>query len=95
MARTGEESSKVQEKNVLIKGGNFLRAENFGKSSRKGKHYKYNDEYTSLVSRTCKCGHVLNIYNRYRREICSYCGAMVFLTPKDEFMYKMKRKCVK
>lgn len=91
--RTGEESSKVHEKNVLIKRGNFLGTD-FGKRTR-SKKYKYNDEYTSLVSRTCKCGHVINIYNRYRREICSYCGALVFLTPKDEFMYKMKRKCHK
>ena len=44
------------------------------------KPFKYNDEYTSLVSRTCKCGHVVNIYNRFGREICSYCGRNVFLT---------------
>lgn len=55
--------------------------------------FKYNDEYTSLVSRTCKCGHVVNIYNRFGREICSYCGRNVFLTKKHEFKYQMQRRC--
>lgn len=57
--------------------------------------FKHNDEYTSLVSRVCKCGHVVNIYNRFRREICSHCGRYVFLTKKDEFLFMMKRKCHK
>lgn len=56
------------------------------------KHYKYNDDYTSIVTRKCKCGHSVAIYNRFRREICSQCGRMVFLTDKDKFKYKMKRR---
>ena len=55
----------------------------------------YHDpEYTSLVSKKCKCGHTLNIYNRHRREICNWCGRIVFLRKKDEFIYNMKRKGV-
>ena len=44
--------------------------------------FKYNDEYTSLVSKKCKCGHTVSIYNRFGREICSHCGSNVFLTKK-------------
>ena len=58
------------------------------------KHYKYDDEYISKVTIKCRCGHSVSIYNRFRREICSYCGRMVFLTKKDEFKYKLKRKGV-
>nr|DAM30811.1 MAG TPA: 30S ribosomal protein S27 [Caudoviricetes sp.] len=59
-----------------------------------GKHYKYDDDYISMVTVKCRCGHSVSIYNRFRREICSYCGRMVFLTKKDEFKYKLKRKGV-
>ena len=52
----------------------------------------HDNEYTALLKRTCKCGHVVTIYTRHRREICSHCGRFVYLTPKDEFMHKMKRK---
>lgn len=55
------------------------------------KLYKYDDKYTSLVTVKCKCGHSVTIYNRQRRNFCSVCGRMVFLTKKDEFDYKMKR----
>lgn len=55
---------------------------------------RYDPEYSSLVSRTCKCGHVIQIYNRHRREICKWCGRMVFLSKKEEFKYNMKRKGV-
>lgn len=51
----------------------------------------YDSNYTSLVSRKCKCGHTVTIYNRYRRQTCRWCGRMVFLTKKDEFNYNMKR----
>lgn len=54
----------------------------------------YDPNYTSLVSRKCKCGHTVTIYNRYNREICKWCGRLVFLTKKDEFDYFMKRKGV-
>lgn len=47
--------------------------------------------YTTLVSRKCKCGHSVPIYSRHRREICKWCGRMVFLDKKDEFKYNMKR----
>ena len=46
------------------------------------KPLKYNDEYTSLVTRYCVCGHAVNIYNRFGREICRWCGRNVFLTKK-------------
>lgn len=59
------------------------------------KHYNYDSEYTSLMTRKCKCGHSVTIYNRKRREICSLCGRFVYLTEKDEFLHKMQRKLIK
>lgn len=56
--------------------------------------YRYNDEYISMCTVKCKCGHSVTIYNRHRREICSNCGRIVFLTKKDEFNYKLKRKLI-
>lgn len=56
--------------------------------------YRYNDEYIALMTRKCVCGHSVTIYNRHRREICSNCGRFVFLTKKDEFEYRLKRKLV-
>lgn len=55
---------------------------------------RHDPEYTFLVSRKCKCGHTVTIYNRHRREICRWCGRVVFLSPKEEFKYNMKRKGV-
>ena len=55
---------------------------------------RYDSEYTSLVSRKCKCGHTVTIYNRYGREICKWCGRNVFLDKKHELYYIMKRKGV-
>lgn len=54
----------------------------------------HDPNYTSLVSVKCKCGHTVSIYNRYKREICTWCGRLVFLTKKDEFYYNLKRKGV-
>ena len=56
--------------------------------------YKYDEEYLSLITRKCKCGHSVSIKNRHRREICSNCGRFVFLTKKDEFEYRLKRKLI-
>ena len=48
-------------------------------SNFEGNHiYKYNDEFASLMTRKCKCGHSVTIYNRHRREICSNCERFVF-----------------
>ena len=58
----------------------------------KTKPMLHDNEYTALLKRTCKCGHVVTIYTRHRREICSHCGRFVYLTPKDEFLHQMKRK---
>ena len=55
-------------------------------------HYKYNDDYTSKVTKICKCGHSVSIYNRYGKEICNHCGRLVFLKKKHELKYYMKRK---
>ncbi len=57
--------------------------------------FKYDDEYLSLITRKCKCGHSVAVKSRYRREICSNCGRYVFLTKEDEFKYRMKRKLIK
>lgn len=57
--------------------------------------YRYDDEYISLMTRKCKCGHSVTIYNRKRREICSNCGRYVYLTDRDEFKHKLQRKMVK
>lgn len=65
-------------------------------SNFEGNHiYKYNDEFQSLMTRKCKCGHSVTIYSRHRREICSNCGAYVFLTKKDEFEFKLRKKLMK
>lgn len=61
----------------------------------KRKPYMYDEEYTSMCSRKCKCGHTVTIYNRFKREICSYCGRYVFLDKKTEFDYRVKRKVIK
>ena len=42
--------------------------------------YKYDDEYTSKVTKICKCGHSVAIYNKEGKEICNHCGRLVFLT---------------
>ena len=43
----------------------------------------------------CKCGHSVTIYNRYRREICSFCGRNVFLTKKDEYKFIINKMLLK
>lgn len=60
----------------------------------KRKPFKYNSEFIAIHKRTCKCGHVVTILSRYRREICSYCGRYVYLSKKDEFLHQLKRKGV-
>ena len=56
--------------------------------------HRYNEEYASLMTRKCKCGHSVTIYNRFRREICSNCGRYVYLTKRDEFKHNMQRKMI-
>ena len=65
------------------------------KTFEHNKNHRYDSEYTSLVTVKCKCGHSVTIYNRYRRQLCSHCGRVVFLTKKDEFNYKLKRMLIK
>ena len=55
------------------------------------KLHKYDSEYTSLLTVKCRCGHSVTIYNRYKREICSHCGRVVFLTKKDEYKFYLER----
>lgn len=55
---------------------------------------RHKDEYTSLLTRQCKCGHSVTIYSRFRREICSNCGRYVYLTKKDEFKHRLQRKMI-
>lgn len=52
---------------------------------------KYDERYITSVSRKCKCGHTVSIFNRNGREICKWCGRLVFIDKKYEFLYKMKR----
>ena len=56
--------------------------------------FKHGDEYTSLLTRKCKCGHSVTIYSRFRREICSNCGRYVYLSKRDEFKHRMQRKMI-
>ena len=90
MEVVGEEYSKEHLKNVKILKRSIWMYKYFDIDSRKPTFY--NDEYTSLLKRKCKCGHAVTIYSRKRREICRYCGSYVYLTPKDEFIHQMKRK---
>ena len=57
--------------------------------------HMYDPDYTSQVTRKCKCGHSVTIYSRFRRNICTNCGRFVYLTKKDEFIHRMQRKMVK
>lgn len=42
--------------------------------------------------RKCKyCGWTNRVISKYKRVPCKHCGHYVFLTPYDEFMYKMKK----
>lgn len=50
--------------------------------------YKY---YTNMT-RKCKCGKSVSIFYKERRKPCDRCGRMVFLTKKDEFDYRIKRR---
>lgn len=52
----------------------------------------HDEEYIRIVSRTCKCGHVINLYDRSGYAICRWCGNIVFLTKKAEYDYKIKRR---
>lgn len=38
----------------------------------------------------CECGHTVMITNKYKRLICSWCGKMVYLDPRDKFKNKLK-----
>lgn len=39
----------------------------------------------------CKCGHRMEITNKYKRKVCSYCGIMNYLDKKDEFKASLKK----
>lgn len=52
--------------------------------------YKYDDEYTSKVTKICKCGHSIAIYNKDGKEICNHCGRLVFLTKNMNLNIKCK-----
>ena len=64
-----------------------------GYSMQRGLGKRYNEKFFNEHTVYCTCGHAINITNRYRREICSFCGKVNYLTKKDEYMYTMKRKC--
>lgn len=54
--------------------------------------FKIDPEYTRKVSRTCKCGHVVNIYNKHGYDVCRWCGNIVFLNTRAEYEFKIKRR---
>lgn len=39
----------------------------------------------------CKCGHSVTITNKLDKTICSWCGNLVFKTPKAEFEYRVNQ----
>ena len=45
----------------------------------------------------CKCGHSISFYNTHKDyKTCSWCGRIVYKTPKIEFKYKLmeaRKKC--
>jgi ribosomal protein S27AE len=49
------------------------------------------DEAKRAMSVKCRCGHSVEITNKYKRLICSWCGEMVYLNKKDEFKEKIKK----
>lgn len=59
------------------------------------KIHRYDPEYIALMTVKCKCGHSVTIYNRFRREICSFCGRNVFLTDKDKFKFIINKMLLK
>jgi len=52
-------------------------------------------EELKKVNVKCKCGHSINITNKYKRLICNVCGKMVYLDKeeekKNEFRNKLRR----
>ncbi len=41
---------------------------------------------------TCECGHRMRITNKYKREICNYCGRMVYVRVEDKKRNEFKSK---
>lgn len=56
----------------------------------KDKYYKKMTEALKTVNVKCSCGHSINITNRYKRIICSYCGRMVYLNEEDQKKHDFK-----
>lgn len=57
-------------------------------------NFKDMEKYVEAKSKyrvKCKCGHTMSITNKYKREICSYCGVMNYLDKKDEFKANLKK----
>ena len=42
----------------------------------------------------CKCGHVLVMINK-KKDICSWCGRMVYKNKKEEFKDKLNKELKK
>lgn len=56
--------------------------------------FKEDDKRFKDVSKCrykCKCGHSVIITNKLDKAICSWCGNLVFKTPKAEFEYRVNQ----
>ena len=56
--------------------------------------FKEDDRMFQDVSKCgykCKCGHSVIITNKLDKAICSWCGNLVFKTPKAEFEYRVNQ----
>lgn len=58
----------------------------------KDKMYKRRTEALKTVNVKCECGHSINITNRYKRIVCSWCGKMVYLNEDDKKKNDFKSK---
>lgn len=57
--------------------------------------YKAIEKYHKIATNNsvkCKCGHSMKITNKYKRQICRWCGHWVYKDKKTEFEYKLKEQ---
>lgn len=58
----------------------------------KYKHKCLNDKWIEQSRVLCKCGHVINFFNKIPYLECLHCGNLVFRNKKCEYDFKIKRR---
>ena len=69
----------------------YLQLKRYIKTIPRYENYEYEEE-KKKYDRKCKyCGWTNRVLSKNKRVPCKNFGRYVFLTPKDEFIYKMKK----